>query len=71
MKKIEVNVLTFDEFKSQIIDGRFEDRRVFIEDGDYYIKDDLIEWQMLETDLLVLFHDGSIATIDSEDVIFA
>lgn len=75
MKQILINVLTFSEFKEQLddkFDGylRFDGRRVNIENGAYYIKDDLIEWEMLKTDLLLMLPHDNIATIDGDGVEF-
>ena len=71
MKQILVNVLTFNEFKKQIVDNRFNGRKIIVDRYDtYWIMDDLVEWEMLETDLLVLLPDGSISTIDGKDIEF-
>ena len=72
MKKIIVNVLTFDEFTSEIKNNKFRNYPIYRDEfGDFYIKTDTgIEWQMLEDDLLVIFPDESIATISGENIDF-
>jgi len=60
-------VLTFDEFKDRIADtGRFLGNKVVVESGGYYIQSEGVDFEMLESDLLVVFHDGLFFTISSE-----